>query len=182
MIFTQTELPEVILISPEVFSDERGAFWEVHHQNKYAEHGIPDTFLQDNQSISRRSVLRGLHYQVVHPQGKLVRVVQGRVFDVAVDIRKSSPNFGRWVGCFLSSRNKQQLWIPPGFAHGFYSLSRWAHLSYKNTELYSSEHDRTLLWNDPRLGIEWPLIDGKPPFLSEKDANAVTLDKAEVFD
>jgi dTDP-4-dehydrorhamnose 3,5-epimerase len=182
MKFKSSDLPEVFLISPDVFSDERGAFWEVHHQKKFAENGIPDTFIQDNQSVSRRTVLRGLHYQLSHPQGKLVRVVQGKIFDVAVDLRKSSPFFGKWVGFVLSSRNKLQLWIPPGFAHGFYTLSRWAHVSYKSTQLYSSQHDRTLLWCDPRLAINWPLIDGKLPLLSDKDADAVTLDKAEVFD
>jgi dTDP-4-dehydrorhamnose 3,5-epimerase len=182
MNFIPSDLPGVILITPEVFSDERGANWEVHHQGKFSANGIPDQFIQDNQSISRRTVLRGLHYQLVKPQGKLVRVVQGKVFDVAVDLRRSSPFFGKWVGYILSGRNKHQLWVPPGFAHGFYTLSSWAYVSYKETDLYSSQNERTLLWNDPGVAVKWPLIDGKLPMLSKRDANAVALDKAEVFD
>jgi dTDP-4-dehydrorhamnose 3,5-epimerase len=180
MRFIPSELPGVILVIPEVFSDERGCNWEVHHQEKYARYGIFHQFIQDNQSTSRRTVLRGLHYSLEKPQGKLVRVVKGRIYDVAVDLRKSSPTFGKWVGYTLSSRNKHQLWIPPGFAHGFYTLSQWADVSYKNTDLYST--DLSLLWCDPVIGVKWPLIDGLPPILSKKDANAVTLDKAEVFD
>lgn len=182
MKFIPSEISDVILVIPEIFSDERGSFWEVHHQQKFKEQGFPHNFIQDNQSTSRKTVLRGLHYQLVKPQGKLVRVVQGVVFDVAVDLRKSSPTFGKWVGYTLSCRSKQQLWIPPGFAHGFYTLSSWAHVSYKTTEFYSSQTDRTLLWCDPVLAVKWPLIDGLPPMLSKKDAGAVTLDKAEVFD
>ncbi|MGA9398184.1 MAG: dTDP-4-dehydrorhamnose 3,5-epimerase [Anaerolineaceae bacterium] len=182
MKFTPTDMPGVIVVSPDIFSDERGAFWEVHHQQKFAENGIPYQFIQDNQSTSRRMVLRGLHYQLVKPQGKLVRVVQGKVFDVAVDLRRSSPYFGKWMGCILSSRNRRQLWIPPGFAHGFYTLSSWAYVSYKTTELYSSQTDRTLLWNDASIAIAWPLIDGLPPMLSKKDSCAILLDKAEVFE
>jgi dTDP-4-dehydrorhamnose 3,5-epimerase len=180
MKFIPSELPGVILVIPEVFTDERGCNWEVHHQEKFAQNGIPHQFIQDNQSISKRAVLRGLHYSLIKPQGKLVRVVRGRVYDVAVDLRKSSPTFGKWVGYALSSRNKHQLWIPPGFAHGFYTLSEWAHVSYKNTAVYST--DRSLLWCDPAIGVRWPLIDGLPPILSEKDAGATTLEKAEVFD
>jgi len=180
MKFIPSELPSVILVIPEVFSDERGYNWEVHHQEKFARYGISHQFIQDNQSTSRRTVLRGLHYSLEKPQGKLVRVVKGRIYDVAVDLRKSSPTFGKWVGYTLSSRNKYQLWIPPGFAHGFYTLSQWADVSYKNTELFST--DLSLLWCDPVVGVKWPLIDGLPPILSKKDASAVTLDKAEVFD
>ena len=128
MKFIPSELPGVVLIIPDVVSDERGSFWEVHHQEKFEQHGIPQQFVQDNQSISRRTVLRGLHYQLDKPQGKLVRIVQGKVFDVAVDLRRSSPTFGKWVGYILSGRNKHQLWIPPGFAHGIYTLSSWAQL------------------------------------------------------
>jgi dTDP-4-dehydrorhamnose 3,5-epimerase len=180
MKFIPSEIPDVILVIPEVFSDERGCNWEVHHQVKFEKNGIPHQFIQDNQSISRRAVLRGLHYSLVKPQGKLVRVVKGRVYDVAVDLRRSSPTFGKWVGYTLSSRNKHQLWIPPGFAHGFYTLSQWADVSYKNTDVYST--DCSLLWCDPDIGVRWPLIAGLQPILSEKDANAVTLYKAEVFD
>jgi len=182
MKFIPSDLPGVMLITPDVFSDERGAFWEVHHQEKFAENGISYQFIQDNQSTSRRMVLRGLHYQLVKPQGKLVRVLQGKVFDVAVDLRRSSPYFGKWMGCILSGRNRQQLWIPPGFAHGFYTLSNWARVSYKTTELYSSQTDRTLLWNDASVAVDWPLIDGRLPMLSVKDANGVPLEKAEVFE
>jgi dTDP-4-dehydrorhamnose 3,5-epimerase len=182
MDFKPSNLPGVILITPEVFSDERGAFWEVHHQVKFTKNGIPHLFIQDNQSTSRRMVLRGLHYQLVKPQGKLVRVVQGRIFDVAVDLRRRSPSFGKWTGCILSSRNRQMLWIPPGFAHGFYTLSSWAHVAYKATELYDSQSDRTLLWNDTSVSVKWPLINGESPILSKKDAGAMSLDKAEVFD
>jgi dTDP-4-dehydrorhamnose 3,5-epimerase len=182
MNFIPSDLPGVILVTPEVFSDERGISWEVHHQEKFSANGIPQQFIQDNQSISRRTVLRGLHYQLGKPQGKLVRVVQGKVFDVAVDMRRSSPFFGKWVGYILSSRNKHELWIPAGFAHGFYTLSSWAYVSYKETDLYLPQTERTLLWNDPVVAIKWPLIDGKPPMLSKRDASALSLDKAEVFD
>ncbi len=182
MKFIPSELPDVVLVIPEVFSDERGCNWEVHHQGKFEQNGIPQRFVQDNQSISRRTVLRGLHYQLEKPQGKLVRIVQGKVFDVAVDLRRSSPTFGKWVGFMLSGRNKYQLWIPPGFAHGFYTLSSWAQLSYKLTELYSGQADRSLLWCEPTIAVKWPLIDGLAPLLSKKDADAATLDKAEVFD
>jgi dTDP-4-dehydrorhamnose 3,5-epimerase len=182
MKFISSELPGVILIIPEVFSDQRGSNWEVYHQEKFTANGIPNHFVQDNQSTSRRGVLRGLHYQLDKPQGKLVRVVQGTGFDVAVDLRRSSPSFGKWIGFILSARNKHQLWIPPGFAHGFYTLSAWAQLSYKLTELYSSTSDRSLSWCDPVIAVKWPLIDGITPLLSKKDATAVTLDKAEVFD
>ena len=182
MIFEPTELPDVITVFPEVFSDARGENWEVYHQGKFSEHGIPYEFIQDNQSNSRRTVLRGLHYQINSPQGKLVRAIKGRIFDVAVDLRRSSPTFGKWVGRILSDRNRLQLWVPPGFAHGFYALSTWAQVSYKLTELYSSEYDRTLLWNDPQVGVNWPLINGKPPMLSAKDAIGIPFEKAEVFE
>lgn len=182
MEFKPTELPDVILIFPRVFPDKRGANWEVYHQQKFAEHGIPHVFVQDNHSSSRRQVLRGLHYQVGKPQGKLVRVIQGRVFDVAVDLRRSSPTFGRWTGVILSGSNKQQLWVPPGFAHGFYTLSAWAQVSYKLSELYLPAGDRSLRWDDPQVGIHWPLIAGQLPLISEKDARAPYLAEAEVFD
>lgn len=182
MEFKQTDLPGVVVISPKIFPDKRGANWEVYHQQKFAEQGIPHTFVQDNQSNSRCQVLRGLHYQVGKPQGKLVRVIAGQIYDVAVDLRRNSPTFCQWTGVILSGRNKHQLWIPPGFAHGFYTLSNWAQVSYKLTALYLPEGDRSLRWDDPRIGIRWPLLDGQPPMISAKDAQAPYLSEAEVFE
>lgn len=182
MKFTKSDLPGVIIISPDLFSDERGVNWEVHQQKKFADNGIPFSFVQDNQSTSYRTVLRGLHYQLNHTQGKLIRVVFGKIFDVAVDLRRSSPFFGKWFGITLSSRNKLQVWVPPGFAHGFYTLSNRADVTYKLTDLYSPKDERTLIWNDPKVNVSWPLIKGNPPRLSVKDANGIPLDKAEVFE
>lgn len=182
MIFTPAEIPDVIVVSPEIFVDARGEFWEIHNQKKFTDNGIPDQFVQDNQSISCQTVLRGLHYQIKKPQGKLVRALQGKIFDVAVDIRRSSPTYRKWVGIILSSHNKLQLWIPPGFAHGFYTLSKWAAVTYKLTDLYSAEYERTMLWSDEHLAIDWPLIKSKPPILSERDANGIPFEKAEVFE
>ncbi len=181
MNFLPTALPEVILIEPRVFEDQRGFFMETYHQAKFRQGGITAEFVQDNHSGSQRGILRGLHYQVRQPQGKLVRAVAGRVFDVAVDIRRGSPTFGKWVGVELSAQNKRQLWIPKGFAHGFYVLSEWAEIVYKATNLYAPEWDRSIRWNDPEIGIVWPLLDGQPPLLSEKDAHAPLLREAEVF-
>lgn len=181
MNFLPTILPEVILIEPRVFEDQRGFFMETYHQAKFRQGGITAEFVQDNHSGSQRGILRGLHYQIRQPQGKLVRAVVGRVFDVAVDIRRGSPTFGKWVGVELSAQNKRQLWIPEGFAHGFYVLSEWAEIVYKATNLYAPEWDRSIRWDDPEIGIAWPLLDGQPPLLSEKDANAPLLREAEVF-
>ena len=167
-----TELPEVLLIQPDVFGDKRGYFFESFQQERYAEAGINIPFVQDNESRSHKGVLRGLHYQKNHPQGKLVRVIIGEVYDVAVDIRRGSPNFGRWSGIILSSEQKNQLWIPPGFAHGFLVLSDDAIFAYKTTDYYNRDDERGILWNDPSIGIDWPLNRVDEPLLSEKDKNA----------
>ncbi|MCX6619264.1 MAG: dTDP-4-dehydrorhamnose 3,5-epimerase [Acidobacteria bacterium] len=176
-----TELPGVVLIETEVHQDERGFFMESYHAARFAALGVPAIFVQDNHSGSRQDVLRGLHYQVRHPQGKLVRVVRGEVFDVAVDLRRHSATFGRWVGTRLSVENHRQVWVPPGFAHGFYVVSEFAEVLYKVTEIYDPEAERALLWNDPQLGIAWPLVDGRPPLLSPKDAAGVPLARAETY-
>ena len=181
MEFKPTTLPEVILISPVVYGDERGFFMETYREVEFSAAGIPGNFVQDNHSGSEQGTLRGLHYQIKQSQGKLVQVVSGEIFDVAVDLRKSSPNFGKWAGELLSAENKRQLWIPPGFAHGFYVLSDWANVIYKVTDYYAPEWDRTLLWNDPEIGIDWPLIDGGEVNISTKDAKGFRLRDAETF-
>lgn len=175
-------IPEVFLFTPKVFGDDRGFFYESYNAPIFAEvTGLQPNFVQDNHSRSTKGVLRGLHYQLPpHAQGKLVRVVQGEVFDVAVDIRRSSPTFGKWVGAVLSADNKQQLWIPPGFAHGFVTLSDTAEFLYKTTDLYSPRSERCIAWDDPEVGIEWP-IDFTPS-LSGKDQLGVALADAELFD
>ena len=176
----QTEIPDVLIIEPKVFGDERGFFMESFNKEKFkAKTGITANFVQDNHSRSARNVLRGLHYQIQNSQGKLVRVVSGTVYDVALDIRKSSPTFGRWTGCMLSETNHRQLWIPPGFAHGFVVLSEIADFLYKTTDYYAPEHERSILWNDPKLDIDWQL-EGEP-VLSAKDRAGVPLERAEVF-
>jgi dTDP-4-dehydrorhamnose 3,5-epimerase len=177
----QTTISEVLIVNPVVHGDERGFFLESWHQERYASCGIPAHFIQDNHSRSIQGSLRGLHYQLLRPQGKLVRVVAGEVFDVAVDLRRSSPTFGRWVGTVLSDRDHTQLWIPPGFAHGFYVLSRSADLLYKCTDYYDASDDRSVRWDDPDLGIRWPLLPGLAPILSERDAAAPTLRDAPSF-
>jgi dTDP-4-dehydrorhamnose 3,5-epimerase len=182
MQFLPTEIPDVLIIEPALFGDERGFFMETYREERFAQMGIGVRFVQDNHSGSRQGVLRGLHYQVVQPQGKLVRVVVGEVFDVAVDIRRSSPTFARWVGARLSAQNRRQIWIPPGFAHGFYVLSEWAEIIYKASDYYAPQGDRTLLWNDPTVGIDWPLLQGLPPALSPKDLKGSVLEEAELFD
>ncbi|AOK28964.1 dTDP-4-dehydrorhamnose 3,5-epimerase [Burkholderia singularis] len=177
---TPTALPEVKLIEPKVFGDARGFFFESFNAGEFAqrvEAGVE--FVQDNHSRSAKGVLRGLHYQIQHAQGKLVRVVEGEVFDVAVDIRKSSPNFGKWVGVMLSSGNHRQLWVPPGFAHGFVVLSESAQFLYKTTDYWYPEFERSIVWNDPAIGIEWP-IDFEP-LLAAKDVAGAKLSDAEVF-
>jgi dTDP-4-dehydrorhamnose 3,5-epimerase len=182
MEFRKTSIPEILIITPKVFEDSRGFLLETFRAESYAEAGIRGPFLQDNHSGSRRGVLRGLHYQIRHPQGKIVRVAAGEIFDVAVDLRRGSSTFGQWVGQILSSENKLQLWIPIGFAHGFYVLSDWADVQYKASDYYAPEGERTLRWNDPALGIHWPLLDGQPPILSEKDAEGKPLSEAELFE
>ncbi|HJS30717.1 MAG TPA: dTDP-4-dehydrorhamnose 3,5-epimerase [Alphaproteobacteria bacterium] len=177
---TRAAIPEVILLEPKLFEDERGFFFESFNQAIFDTIvGAQVTFVQDNHSRSARNVLRGLHYQVRRPQGKLVRVVRGTVFDVAVDIRKSSPTFGKWVGETLSAENKRQLWIPEGFAHGFVVVSESAEVLYKATDYYASEHERCIAWNDSGLDIKWQTSE--PPILSVKDAQALPLHRAELF-
>lgn len=179
MRLVATAIADVWIVEPRVFTDDRGYFLESWNARALDAAGIDAKFVQDNHSHSRRGVLRGLHYQVRHPQGKLVRVVTGEVFDVAVDLRKSSPTFARSVGVKLSADDKRMLWIPPGFAHGFLVLSEFADFLYKTTDYWSPEHERTLLWNDPQLAIDWPL-DGSPT-LAAKDANGTPLAHAEVY-
>jgi dTDP-4-dehydrorhamnose 3,5-epimerase len=175
-----TSLPKVIVLEPRVFADERGFFFESYNQKIMAGVGITANFVQDNHSCSCRDVLRGLHYQVKQPQGKLVRVVEGEILDVAVDMRRSSPNFGRWEAVRLSGENKRMMWVPAGFAHGFRVLSEKAHVLYKATDFYAPEHERTLAWNDPDLKINWEL-DGEP-IVSAKDQRGVAFRDAESFD
>jgi dTDP-4-dehydrorhamnose 3,5-epimerase len=172
MNFLETELPGVVIVESKRFGDDRGFFMETYHSEKFAAGGIPSAFLQDNHSRSVKGVLRGLHYQEPRAQGKLVRAVTGTIFDVAVDIRRGSSSFGKWVGVILSEENGRQLWVPPGFAHGFQVLSETADVVYKCTELYDPAGDRSILWSDPEIGIEWPLA---APLLSSKDAVAPTL-------
>ncbi len=180
MEFEKLAIPDVMLIKPKVFGDARGFFFEIWEARKFAQAGIEAAFVQDNYSRSVRNTLRGLHYQIRQPQGKLVRVTRGEVFDVAVDLRRSSPSFGRYVTAILSADNQQQLWIPPGFAHGFYVLSESAEFFYKCTEYYAPEHERTLSWNEPRLGIPWPL--GKEePILSPKDRQGKLFADADCY-
>lgn len=177
---TPLAIPDVVLIEPKVFGDERGFFYESFNQNVFEDVvGKPVTFVQDNHSRSVKGVLRGLHYQIKQAQGKLVRVTHGEVFDVAVDLRKSSPTFGKWVGAHLSATNYHQLWIPEGFAHGFVVLSESAEFLYKTTDYWAPEHERSLAWNDPTVAIQWPFTHA--PTLSTKDALAVMLQDAEVF-
>jgi dTDP-4-dehydrorhamnose 3,5-epimerase len=174
------EIPGVILIEPTVFADERGFFYESYQKQRFDAVGIPYEFVQDNHSRSCKGVLRGLHYQVRQPQGKLVRAVSGEIFDVVVDIRRSSLTFGMWVGVYLSAENKRMLWVPPGFAHGFYVISEWAEVLYKATDYYAPQWERTLLWNDPRLNIEWPVTEY--PIISPKDAAGLSLREADLFE
>jgi dTDP-4-dehydrorhamnose 3,5-epimerase len=175
-----TAISDVLVLEPKVFGDARGFFYESFNARDFAQAtGVDAQFVQDNHSKSAKGVLRGLHYQIQHPQGKLVRVVQGSVFDVVVDLRRSAPTFGRWVGTVLSADNHQQLWVPPGFAHGFVVLSESAEFLYKTTDYWYPEHERSLLWNDPAIGIEWP-IDAAPQ-LAAKDQAGKLLAQAEVF-
>ena len=181
MEFLSTDLPEVLLIKPKLFGDIRGFFMETFRQKEFDERVGVTEFVQDNHSGSPRGVLRGLHYQLKSTQGKLVRVVAGEVFDVAVDIRRGSPDFGKWTGVILSAENKYQLWVPEGFAHGYYVISEWAEFVYKTTDYYAPQWERSLLWSDPAIGIEWPLVNGEAIGLSAKDAAAPLLRNAEVF-
>ncbi|WP_305845633.1 dTDP-4-dehydrorhamnose 3,5-epimerase [Photobacterium kishitanii] len=177
----ETDIPDVKIIEPAVFGDERGFFMETWNQNKFEElvTGKPTKFVQDNHSKSKKGILRGLHYQTENTQGKLVRVISGEVFDVAVDIRKGSPTFGKWVGVYLSAENKRQLWVPEGFAHGFYVTSDEAEFVYKCTDYYNPSTEHSILWNDPEIDIKWPLL--QEPLLSEKDRAANLLSVSEVL-
>ena len=177
---TPTPLPGVLLLEPKVFGDARGFFLESYNEKVMATLGIENKFVQDNQSFSTRNVIRGMHYQLCHPQGKLVRVVSGEILDVAVDVRRSSPTFGKWHGAILSGENKQMLWIPPGFAHGFRVVSEGAHVLYKATDFYHPECERTLSWNDPEVSIDWQL-QGEP-IISAKDALGLPFRVAEIFE
>lgn len=177
-----TEIPAVMLIEPRVWEDDRGFFMETWNRRAFIEAGIGADFVQDNHSHSVQGTLRGLHYQVFHPQGKLVRVTAGEIFDVVVDLRRSSPSFGRWVGRHISAQNRLMLWVPPGFAHGFYVLSEFADCLYKCTDYYAPELERVLAWDDRNMGIEWPLVGGRRPLLSNRDGRGARLPDAEVFE
>jgi dTDP-4-dehydrorhamnose 3,5-epimerase len=174
-----TSLKDVVILEPKVFGDERGFFLESYNEATFKALELPTRFMQDNHSGSRKGVLRGLHYQLKQPQGKLVRALRGEIFDVAVDLRRDSAQFGEWFGLVLSAENRRQLWVPPGFAHGFLVMSEFAEVSYKATELYASAHERSVLWNDPAIGIAWPL-EGEPT-LSAKDQAGVLLADAETY-
>jgi len=177
-----SRLPDVLVIKPSIFEDSRGFFMETWNRREFEQAGIDATFVQDNHSKSVAGTVRGLHYQIEQAQGKLVRVVSGEIFDAVVDLRKSSPDFGQWVGELLSADNRKQLWIPRGFAHGFLVLSVTAEFQYKCTDYYAPEHERTLQWNDPDIGIDWPLLEDEEPILSAKDQAGIPLSEAEVYD
>ena len=181
MKIIDTEIPDVKIIEPTVFGDKRGFFLESWNKGKFEDAGLPTDFVQDNHSRSSRGILRGLHYQTQNTQGKLVRVTTGRVFDVAVDIRRDSENFGKWVGVELSESNHRMLWVPEQFAHGFYVLSETADFQYKCTAQYDPEHEVSIRWDDPNLAIDWPLVAGEQPSLSEKDRSGSPLSKAPLF-
>jgi dTDP-4-dehydrorhamnose 3,5-epimerase len=181
MRFTPMQISAVVLIEPKVFEDNRGFFMETWNSRSFAEAGIDAHFVQDNHTYSMQGTLRGLHYQLQRPQGKLIRVTAGEIYDVAVDLRRDSSNYGRWFGRYVSAQNRLMLWIPPGFAHGFYVVSEVAECLYKCTDYYASELERVLAWDDPELGINWPLIGGRPPLLSERDARGARLSDAEIF-
>jgi dTDP-4-dehydrorhamnose 3,5-epimerase len=179
MKIIETPLPGVLVIEPKIFSDERGYFLESYNEQGMAEIGIRQRFVQDNQSFSVRNVLRGLHYQTQKPQGKLVRVIEGEILDVAVDLRKDSAAFGRWCSVRISGKNNCMIWIPEGFAHGFRVVSESAHVLYKATDFYAPDGERTIVWNDPTLGIDWQLEE--PPLISEKDRNGASFENSEKF-
>ncbi len=182
MEFVPTRLPDVILIRPTVFEDPRGFFMDTWHRELFEQEGIDTSFVQDSHSGSVAGTIRGLHYQIKQAQGKLIRVVKGEAFDVAVDIRRSSPYFGQWTAEVLSAENRKMIWIPPGFAHGFLVLSKTAEFEYKCTDYYAPEYERTLQWDDPDIGIEWALLEQEKPILSDKDRLGLPLKDAEVYD
>ena len=181
MEIIETDIKDVKVLSPKVFGDARGFFMETWRENDFKERVADVDFVQDNHSKSAQGVLRGLHYQIRHPQGKLVRVTSGEVFDVAVDIRKESPDFGKWVGVVLSEENRKMFWVPPGFAHGFYVISPVAEFVYKCTDYYAPDYEKSIIWNDPAINIQWPLVESVTPQLSVKDEQGVSLENAEVF-
>jgi dTDP-4-dehydrorhamnose 3,5-epimerase len=182
MEFIQTDIPEVIIIEPHVFEDSRGFFMETYQAEEFAQAGIDSNFVQDNHSRSMQTTLRGLHYQIRHAQGKLVRVVAGEIYDAAVDIRRSSSTFGKSIGILLSAQNKLQLWIPPGFAHGFYVVSEWAEVLYKTTDYYDPKAERVIIWNDPTLNVPWPSAPGILPILSPRDMAGISFAEAELYE
>ena len=181
MNIVETAIPDVKILEPKVFGDDRGFFMETFRENWFRENVADVTFVQDNHSKSSQGILRGLHYQTEQTQGKLVRVTQGEVYDVAVDMRKDSPTFGKHVGVLLSAENKRQLWVPEGFAHGFYVITESAEFVYKCTDYYAPQFEQSVLWNDPGLEIQWPLVNGQAPLLSEKDKAGLLLANAPVF-
>jgi dTDP-4-dehydrorhamnose 3,5-epimerase len=181
MNFLPTYIPDVIIVIPDIFRDQRGFFLESYQKREFVNEGIPYEFVQDNHSNSVKNTLRGIHYQLTHTQGKLVRVAVGEIFDVAVDLRKNSPFFGQWVGEILSQENKRELWIPPGFGHGFFVLSERADVLYKTTDYYDSSGERCIRWDDPELAIDWPIPDNQSPIVSEKDMAGVFFRDVEVF-
>lgn len=181
MLYEKLAIPDLVLLTPKVFGDERGFFMETFRQSEFEQHCGNHSFVQDNHSKSAQGILRGLHYQYKQPQGKLVRVTQGEVFDVAVDMRKSSPTFGQWVSVHLSAENHQMLWIPPGFAHGFYVMSKEAEFQYKCTDYYAPGDEVTVCWDDPSLAIPWPLVNQQPPTLSGKDLHGLSVSRAPYF-
>lgn len=179
---TPTAIPDVVILEPRIFGDQRGFFLEAYNERVFSELGLPTRFVQDNHSKSLRGVLRGLHYQIGSPQGKLIRVLQGEIYDVAVDLRQSSPTYGKYIGELLDDQQRRMLWIPPGFAHGFLVLSETAEVAYKASEFYAPEQERSLLWNDSDMGIDWPLhLIGTGPILSKKDAEGLPLSGAETY-
>ena len=182
MQFEPMSIPEIILITPQVFGDERGFFMETYQAQRFGAAGLPFIYVQDNHSGSQHGTLRGLHYQLRQPQGKVVRVLLGVIYDVAVDLRRWSPTFGQWVGVELSASNRTQLWVPPGFAHGFYVVSDWAEVAYKATDYYTPEWERSILWNDHTLNITWPIPAGEEPTISTKDKQGSPFSKAEVYE
>ena len=182
MQFSNTKMPGVVLVEPSIFEDDRGFFFESYHKRLFEEQKISLDFVQDNHSRSKHGTLRGMHYQIRQSQGKLVRVILGEIYDVVVDLRKSSPTFGQWLGLYLSEENKKQLYVPAGFAHGFYVVSEWAEVLYKATDYYAPQWERTLLWNDAQINISWPILQGIQPLLSPKDAAGIPFEQAEVYD
>ena len=182
MEFTPTHIPDIQIVQTTIYKDHRGEFLELYRQKEFVNAGINLPFVQENHAGSKQGVLRGLHYQIQQAQGKLVRVVTGHIFDVAVDLRRNSVTYGKSIGVFLDDLEKNQLWIPPGFAHGYYVLSEWAEVSYKVTDYYAPKWERTLLWNDPALKIEWPLLDNNLPLLSENDRKGITLKETDTYE